>query len=176
MRTALALTVLLAAGAVQAESRGAYVLCSTGSPGCSILISSQTSVRTIKAVRARYGSASFLWVRIDGREYVIRDRAFLDRADVLFAPAHALEPEQAKVGEEEKALDREEERLEKLAGDDERLVRDRMRDLERKQREVEAREKVLDDREEELERVAENDLWRMVDDAIRSGVAVPAGR
>jgi hypothetical protein len=46
-----------------------------------------------------------------------------------------------------------------------------MRDLERKQREVEAREKVLDDREEELERVAEYDLWRMVDEAIRNGVA-----
>jgi hypothetical protein len=176
MRTALALTVFLAAGVAQAESRGAYVLCSNGSPGCRILISSQTSVRTIKAVRSRYGSASFLWVRIDGREYVIRDRAFLDRADVLFAPVHALEPEQAKVSQEERALDHEEERLEKLAGDDETRVRDRMREIERKLRDVEAREKRLDDREEELERVAENDLWRMVDDAIRSGVAVPPGR
>jgi hypothetical protein len=171
MRTMLALALLLAAGAAQADSRGAYVLCSSGSPGCRILISSQTSVRTIKAVRSRYGSASFLWVRIDGREYVIRDRAFLDRADVLFAPLHALEPEQAKVGQEEKALDREEERLEKLAGDDETRVRDLLRELERKQRDVEAREKVLDDREEELERVAEDDLWRMVDEAIRGGVA-----
>jgi hypothetical protein len=171
MRMALALTVLLAAGVVQAESRGAYVLCSTGSPGCRILISGQSSVRNIKAVRARYGNGPFLWVRLDGREYVIRDRAFLDRTDALFAPIRVLEPEQAKVGQEERALEREEEHLEKVAEHDGARVRDRMHDLERQLRDVEARQKRLDDREEELERVAEGDLWRMVDEAIRSGVA-----
>ncbi len=171
MRTALALTVLLAAGGLQASSRGAYVLCSAGSPGCRILISGQSSIRNVKAVRARYGSAPFLWVRIDGREYVIRDRAFLDRADVLFAPIRALEPEQAKVSREEKELDRKEEHLEEVAEHDEARVRDRMHELERQLRSVAAREQALDDREEELERVAENDLWRMVDEAVRSGVA-----
>jgi len=171
MRTALALTVLLAAGAAQAGSRGAYVLCSSGSPGCRILISGQSSVRNITSVRARYGASPFLWVRIDGREYVIRDRAFLDRTDVLFAPIHALEPEQAKVSREEEVLDKEEEHLEQVAEHDGARVHDRLHDVARQLRDVEAREKVLDDREEGLERVAENDLWRMVDEAIRSGMA-----
>ena len=54
------------------------------------------------------------------------------------------------------------------------VVRSRMRDVEREQKELERVERALDAREEVLEAEAEGKLWRLLDEAIGSGVARPA--
>ena len=51
-----------------------------------------------------------------------------------------------------------------------------LREIHARQRVVAERERALDRREEELERVAEEQLWRMIGEAIRSGLAKAVDR
>jgi len=54
-------------------------------------------------------------------------------------------------------------------------VRARQRALQTEQRAFEREERALDQKEEKIERDCEAQLWRLVDEAIASGVAKPAG-
>jgi len=160
--------LLCVAAAASARTRDAYVLSAGGEPSVAFF-SSGASMPQLREVQARHGR-DFLWVRRDGREYVIHDAAFLAQAQALFAPMRALNPEVKAVAREEAALDREGDRLED-SEDESQAVRDRLREIHARQREIQARERELDRRQEELERVAEAKLWRMVDEAVRSGLA-----
>jgi hypothetical protein len=134
---------------------------------------SGASVEEILAVHEPY-RGPMMWVRRNGRTYDIRDAAFVGRVRVLFAPQHALNPEQERISREEEALDREEERLEdapRTAANERRLD-----EVRAKQRELSKREQALDEREEELDRASERELWKLVDEAIRSGLAKPSRR
>lgn len=127
------------------------------------------TVEDIVGVRNRY-HGKFLWVRREGRTWLIEDPDWVDRATAFFAGERALAPEQAAVSREETELDREEERLEDRRDD---ASRARLEQVRRRQAEVSRREAELDRREEELEREAEGKLWLLIDDAIRRGVARP---
>jgi DNA repair exonuclease SbcCD ATPase subunit len=142
----------------------------------------------------------FLWFRRNGKTYRVTDTATIGKAEALFAPVQALEPEseelrrkERRLDDRESELDREEELIEEDLEDlDADLdagmpvdpnarqnlesrrdaVRARMHDLEREQRQLESVERELDAREEKLEAEAEKKLWRLIDEAIASGVAV----
>lgn len=149
-------------------------------------------------------AGDFLWFRRGGKTYRVVDAATLGKAQSLFAPMRALEPEfdalrrnERKLDAREDELDREEELidqdLEDLDADEEaglaidpnerrnlesrrEAVRERMRDLEKEQRALESVERKLDQREEALETESEAKLWKLIDETIASGVAKPVAR
>ena len=114
--------------------------------------------------------ANSIWVRRNGREYVIVDQGVRRRALALFAPQMALEPEQEEVGREEAELDHEADYLSDLNRLTEAQHR-RLEDLHARLRVVSRREKELDEREQELERQAERAFWPLIDEAIKAGFA-----
>jgi len=82
------------------------------------------------------------------------------------------EMETAPPSDEDRAeIDRQ---LEELRNQQEAL-RPRQHEIESKNRELDSEERALDAREDKLERAAESRLWSLMDAAIRSGVAKPAG-
>jgi hypothetical protein len=162
------LLIILAAVAMlgSTSNRDAYIIAADRN----ITFSSGTDISSFNAVRKRFGNA-FVWVRRNGREFLIRDETFVLRARALFAPQLALAPDQMAVAREEAALDREEEQLDdapRTAANERRLE-----EIRAKQREVARREQALDEREEELERAAGRELWPLIETAIRAGVAKP---
>jgi hypothetical protein len=163
MKKLLAIALMSFAGIAVAKPHDIYVLCGAGAPE-HVMVSSNAAVPVLTATCARYGSA-FLWVRRHGQEMVFRDAAFLARAHSVFEPLRALEPERRAIAKAEKAADREEEHLDELSdhGVD---VRQQLRDIREKQRQVAAQERELDRREDDIERSAEEQLWRLVDDAM----------
>jgi bla regulator protein blaR1 len=160
--------------------------------------SGDINVDDIVRMRTRL-DGDFLWFRRNGKTYRVTDAATVGKADALFEPVRALEPEleqfrvkERRLDDRENELDREEELIEEdledLDADLEAgmpvdpntrknlesrrdAVRARMRDLEKEQRELEAVERQLDAREEKLENEAEKKLWRFIDEAIASGAA-----
>ena len=146
-------------------------------------------------------AGDFLWFRRGGKTFRVLDAATLGKADALFAPVRALEPEfdelrgkERKLDAREDELDREEELidqdLEDLDADEEaglavdetarrnlesrrEAVRSRMRELQKEQRQLESVERGLDQREEALETEAEAKLWKLLDETIASGAAKP---
>jgi bla regulator protein blaR1 len=188
----LAAPALPAAPHSSARSGDAYVLVHGGATTMS------GSFGDLAALRSKHASP-FLWFRRSGRRYLISDARVIARAEALFDPLRALEPEQeetsrleAALDEEEEALDREEERLD-LAREDldddsagsgaeaaEVAALDRGRhaldarraELRPRQAAVERRERDLERREEALEREAERGLWRLLDASVADGSAV----
>jgi hypothetical protein len=165
MKRLLLVAVALTMLASSTPRRDGYILAPSDD---TLTFSGGVDMSSFETLRERY-PGKMLWVRRNGREYVIRDETLLLRAQALFAPPAALAPEQLAVEREEEALDREEERLEDAAKTAEN--RRRLDEVRAKQKKVAEREKALDEREEELERIAERELWVMVDAAIRSGAA-----
>ena len=184
--------VALAASALEARGAGrdAHVVVFNES-------SYATNVDIDELVRIRKGRAGdFLWFRRGGRAYLVTDPAVLAAGREILGPVRALSREQDELSarlrpfeEREEELDREEERLdersEKLEGRDDRAAseeRQRLRalrsELDEKQdavkadmRELEAEERRLDDREEEVEAAADDQLARLIEDALRRGLA-----
>ena len=148
------------------KRRGSYVLTSSINRA---LISGGMTIENVVNLRNKYNE-QFLWVRTADGTWLIEDPDYLERATAFFAAEIAIGPEQRAVAQEERKLDQEEERLDKMrdAGKDVD-----MRELNRRQKEVGRREKELDERQEALERIAEDKLWALIDDAIRRGVARP---
>jgi bla regulator protein blaR1 len=157
------------------------------------------SLDELAALRARHASP-FLWFRRSGRTYVISDARVIERAEALFGPVRALEPEQEEVSalqegldEEEEALDREEERIDIAREDldddsdgsaadatevatldrERRRLEERRAELRTHQSDAERRERDLDRREESLEREAERSLWKLLDASVADGSAIP---
>ena len=90
--------------------------------------------------------------------------------DDEFAVSDEMEP--APPTDEDRAeIDRQ---LEELRSQQDAL-RPRQHEIEARNRELDTEERALDAREEKLERAAESKLWDLMDAAIRSGVAKPAG-
>ena len=181
--------LLLITGAIvllASASRDAFVL---SSPGSQLTCSSVADLTSFQSLQSRYGE-DFLWVRRHGKSYVVRDAALLQRTHSFFAAVSALAPAHEAINREERKLDREEERLDEItdrASDSEdrrtsaksapsagelREVRGKLEEVRARQRVVNERERELDRREDILEQEAERNLWRLVDDAIRSGAAL----
>ena len=168
MKRLILLTLAVVALMGSSRGRDAYVI----SGGDNNTYKSDSSLDELLAVR-KVLTGRYMWVRRDGREYVIRDEATLERIETFFEPLKALRPEQKAASREEARLDREVDRLE----DDDHLSRaDRQRLVELRQqlRDASERERELDEKEEALERNAERALWAEVDSAIRAGRVKPS--
>jgi chromosome segregation ATPase len=151
------------------------------------------SIGKIGEVAKRYGG-EFVWVRTNGRSFVIRDAATLSAVRDAFREVEAMEPSLREVEERLNPFEREMETIEERVDtfgdqlDDEHLgesardaieaklrdAEDDMRDVERRmagiEREMERLEKEVEKREE----VAEERFERIVKRAIESGVAEKA--
>jgi hypothetical protein len=167
MKRSLTFAVLLVLAAAAADARDSYVLhfCAGNSTTMS------GSLEDFTAIKGAI-SGDYLWVRRDGRRYVITDRAKLAEVWDYFAPERALRPQQQAIEHETRKLERESDALEDT--DDRRLTareRSRLDELHALERDLARREQALDEREEELDRIAERKLWSLVDRAIRDGAA-----
>ena len=132
------------------------------------MTSSRVSIRSVVALQKRLGDGRYLWTRIDGREYLIRDEAFLREAVALWAPIDALKPEQRELDAEEERLD---DRIDAIEDGDAKAEPGELERLRERDHVVTRRQRELDQREEALEKVIEAKLRDMVEQAIRDGRA-----
>ena len=170
-RTAIALSVLLWGAAASPAHASSYVFVRSSNS-----LTSNVGIERSVAIKRQYGS-NFLWMRVDGRVYVIRDANTLDAIDALWEPVRALDPDYERVHARIRPLEEKERRLDHesdaISDDDNRSAADeaRLRDLERELRVYEREEEELDRKEERLEREAERAMIPIVRDAIRKGIA-----
>lgn len=172
-RATLAFVLLLATTA--AADDFAYVFHS--SSGGRALISGNLNLDNVLATRNRY-SGEFLWVKRNGREYLIRDAATLTEARAAFAYSldgeyRALSAKMEPFEKRERELDKQIDRLsdEESApnGPQLRRLEAELERVEQQLRRFEAEEECLDAREEQLERAAEAKLRTIVDRAVALG-------
>jgi chromosome segregation ATPase len=181
-RILLACLLLLTAVTAGARQRFSYIYSYGGNSYTTL---SSGSVQDLVRLTKRF-SGKYLWVSLDGREYLIRDPGVLAEVARGAAALEALEPGQralhAKMRPLERRADRIEEQIDEITDDDDHEeraeMRGRLRDLERQLRDVERElrgyereEQKLDRREEEIERVFEAELEKIVERSIRNGVA-----
>jgi chromosome segregation ATPase len=154
--------------------------------GSDIISLSHGSLESTLKIRKRY-TGTYLWAQLDGRAYLIRDAATLDEVRRAVAPLDALNAELEPLHQKMKPLQRREEKIDRELDaltdneDDEAPTaetRDRIRELERQQREVERElrdyereEERLDRKEEALDRACDEEIRRIVERAVRRGVA-----
>jgi chromosome segregation ATPase len=151
------------------------------------------SIDRIGAVAKRYGS-EFVWVRTNGRSYVIRDAATLAAVRNAFREVEAMEPSLREVERRLKPFENQMEEVEQRVDafgdqlDDEDLgestrdaIEAKLHDAERDMRDVERRMAVieremerLDKEVEKREEVAEGRFETIVKRAIENGVAEKA--
>jgi DNA repair exonuclease SbcCD ATPase subunit len=175
--------LLLLAVTASAGDRFPYVYSRDSSKHWTI---SRGNVEDIVRLTKRY-SGAFVWARVDGREYLIRDAAVLDEVRRAARPLEELEPAQRSIERRMKPVERQQEKLEDELdqltdkADDEALtaadharirdLRSQIRDLERQLHPLEQEERQIDEREEELDRVFDDEVERIVKRAIRLGTA-----
>ena len=141
------------------------------------------SVDDILRVHKRY-SGAYLWVRSEGREYIIRDAGVLAEVNLAAVGMQAMEPEYRELNRKMKPLQRKQDQLEDELDDlyddmeDKAVDHDRVRELENQLRNVERELRVyereeerIDRRHDEIEKVFDAELKRIVDRAIRNGTA-----
>ncbi|HJQ39161.1 MAG TPA: hypothetical protein VKB93_18640 [Thermoanaerobaculia bacterium] len=170
--------ILLLAVTASAGQRFSYVY----SRGNNAIISGG-SVDDILRVHKRY-SGPYLWVRSEGREYVMRDAGVLAEVNRAAAAMEAMEPEHRELKRKMKPLERKQDQLEDELDelydneDDEKIDRDRLRDLESQLRNVERELRVyereeerFDRRHDQIEEAFDAELKRIVERAIRNGIA-----
>jgi predicted nucleic acid-binding Zn-ribbon protein len=152
-----------------------------------------------EALRVRKSrSGEFLWFRRGGRAYIVTDTAILARGREILRPSldlsrdHEairvrLQPFEAREREVDNEQDRLEERLERLGHREDAAADEERRRLEEQERALEARrraieadmrgiedeERALEDRERAIEAVADAEIARLIDDALRRGLARP---
>ena len=153
-----------------------------------MLTGPDVSLNVALARREAYGS-DFMWFKKDGREYLIRDAATLDRIQGLFEPARAYKPEAKRVRHELRPLERRESELDReidaltdrdegpplTAAEEDRLrdLRREMEGVQRGMRALERQEEEIDRKRDALEEDAERRMMPILDEAVRSGVAKP---
>lgn len=181
------LLVLLLALTAPAADKFSYLFSRDGNT----VISGNLDVDRLLSINKRL-PAPYLWARINGREYVIRDKATLALATDAFRYTDAAHAEHERLEAKMRPIEQREDELEDemddlsddLSDRDDlsRAERDRMerriQELERliepirrQLRALEAEEEKIDQREEKLEAVAEKELREIIDGAIRRGLA-----
>lgn len=184
----LVLLFLLAATALAGDRPSFPYVYKTGEQAH--LRSSGEDIETIVRISKRW-TGEFVWLRKDGREYLIRDAAVLASVRAAFADMHAFEPRLRAANEKrrpwEEKMDALEERMDQISdqlGDEELTDRTRahleskLRELERQadaiegdyqaaEREAERLEQEMD----RLEEIAEAKFEQIVLRAVREGRA-----
>jgi hypothetical protein len=136
------------------------------------------SLESYKRIEGRW-SGEYIWLRVSGREYLIRDASVLAAAAGAFAHMEALEPEHRAAEERFRPIEKKynalEERAERFeddsAHDAER--RDAERALEAMEAEYQAAERAVERIDEEMERREEIAERKFEDIVLR---AVDAGK
>jgi len=142
---------------------------------------SRGSLQDILRLQKRY-SGAYLWAMRDGQEYLTRDAAVLDEVRRAASDLDALEPDQRALHNRMRPLERKQELLEKeldaltdAEGDHDtariRQLENELHGIERELNPYEREEGRLDRRESELDRLFDAEVERIVERAIRSGVA-----
>lgn len=145
----------------------------------------------ISGITKRY-QGDFLWARVGGKEYVIRDAATLDAAKRAFAEVDAFHARYHAIHEKMKPVERKHRQLENqmdelgdALGDDDDLTRGQRAEMEaklarlevamapiaRELERLEAQEERLDEEMEPLEEAAERKLEEIILDAILRDLA-----
>ena len=184
-RTLFLFALLLTALSCFAKERDhfTYVYSRGGNDKISL---SHGSLQSMLRIHKRF-TGTYLWARLDGRDYLIRDAALLDEVSRAVAPLDALNAELKPLHEKMKPLERREDKIDRELDaltdneDDEKMTeatRARIRELERQQREVqrdlreyEREEERLDKKEDALDQAFDAEIRRIVERAVRSGVA-----
>ena len=166
MRRTILLLAVLALTTGAAWRRGdAYVL----HAGKTNVTMTSVSMRELPALLRRLGeNAPYFWTRMAGREYLIRDEAFLREAMALWAPVEELKPEQKALSAEERRLDH---RIDAIEDGEAKAEPGELARLRDRNAVVSARMRELDEREEALEKVIEAKLRDLAEQAIRDGRA-----
>ena len=182
MRRITALLVLFVAMAAGAEDRFTYIYRPDVDARALHL---RGTIAALEHVQEKLKTGPYLWVRLDGREFVIRDSAVLAELAKAFAPLDALDQEQRALDRRMKPFEARAERLEEqidrltdseeeLAAEDERRLRDlekQLREAEHELRTFEKDERELERREVSVERVVEEAVRGIAARAIRQGIA-----
>lgn len=132
-------------------------------------------------LRDRLGK-NFIWFRLGGTEYIVRDAATMDALDRLWDPFRATDPEFDQLmkrlrplEKKENALDREHDALEDQEehADPARLreLERQLNDVQRQLRVLEDEERRLDDKRDAIERDVERKMVPLLEEAVRKGVA-----
>ena len=171
----LLLALAFAAAAAASPRVDSYVFVPHGTN----VMSSNIDLQRALSIGRRYGS-HFLWVRHDGREYVIRDAATLDAIERVLDSAGVPLPEMERLRAKMRPLEARERTLDHevdaISDDENRSAADeaRLRDLEGRLREVESQLRVLEGEEERLDREqdrleeeAERKMMPLIERAIR---------
>jgi hypothetical protein len=138
-------------------------------------------------------SGDFLWAKIDGKQYLIRDAGTLSDARQAFVHVeanqekyHALHARMQPIEKKHRALERKHDDLSDSLSDEperytaaqervlERQIREieqQMRPLEAELRALEEQEEIFDQKEEVLEEAAEKKLREIIERAIARGAA-----
>ncbi|HEV2722114.1 MAG TPA: hypothetical protein VG323_18985 [Thermoanaerobaculia bacterium] len=167
MRRTILLLALLALSTGAAWRRGDAYILHRGNEQVAMMSS---TIEQMNGLMRRLGHEPYFWARIDGREWVIRDEAFLREAVALWAPVRELKPEEKALNAEERQLDKRIDAIE----DHPRTAAPAPGELDQlraRYRDVEQRLRELDHRMEAREKVAEETLRDLVDAAIRDGRA-----
>jgi uncharacterized membrane protein YccC len=185
MRRPVLLSALLLIAVSAAAGQRFWYVYSRGSGSRSTI--SHGNLDDVLRLQKRFTGA-YLWAMLDGREYLIRDRAALDEVQRAAAPVEVLGSEQRALNEKMKPFERREERLDQqidaISDHDEdempetrarlRELESQLRDVERQLRQYEHEERRLDQREDALDRQFDDEVRRIVERAIRSGTATRA--
>lgn len=161
-----------------------YILVYNGSQ--TIRSGPDVSLDVALAKRDQY-RGDFLWFKKDGRAFLIRDAATLERIEAFFERGRAYKPEAKRIERELRSLERRESQLDREIDrltdrdDGPRLTaaeEDHLRDLRREidsvhshMRPLEREEEEIDRKRDELEAQAERDMVPILDEAMRTGVA-----
>ena len=151
-----------------------------------VISGSNISIERALAKRDAYGS-NFLWFRDDGKDYVVRDAATLDRIERLWDAQRAFDPEAKRIEKELRPLERRESELDdeideltdrdegpELTAAEERKLEQLRREMDAlrpKLRALERQEEAIDRKRDAAEAEAERRMVPILEDAIRSGVA-----
>jgi hypothetical protein len=182
----LALAPVPALAAPSAD-RMSYVLMSGDGNSSSMMNGSSDDLRLAKSLRA--GNAPMLYVREGGSAYVIRDAAFLRRADAIMKPQRDLGARQGELGQQQGELGRRQGTLGAEQGRLGRLMADttlrrmgalgtqmaelgrRQSDLGKQQAALGSRQAALGREQARLAEQAKPQFRALVADAIRRGLA-----
>jgi hypothetical protein len=134
-----------------------------------ISLSGSANLEQFIHAQKRFAGADFLWTRLKGREYLIRDAQTLDRVRALFAPLRALEPEMDRINDEEGDLDEQVDAIHD--GPEAKRDEARLQKLEQRLEVIRRRQRELERMEAEIECAAEKKLIPLIEEAIREGRA-----
>ncbi len=113
-------------------------------------------------------SGDYIWAKVDGRQYLIRDQDVLDEAERVFADMRALEPQMRAAEERLRPLEEKADELSDDESDDHEAELEALEpQLEAASREVER----IDNEMERREAIAERKFEQIVNRVIASGKA-----